>query len=194
MKSPVLFTALAACTAIIATPTVANAESITRLDKIHDVVRFPDDPEGVRAPRNARADIVWSKMGYANDNVSVALKIRSLRPRGSNNTVMRVRTSDGSTYLALIGVQDGETPTVEVFRGGSTVTCTDVVVKFKPVKDRVSVDIPANCVGSPDWVRVGAVQNWSAAPGGDVFSDDARLGGKPRTAAPPVLGPQLDPN
>jgi hypothetical protein len=194
MKSTPLMAAVAACAAILATPAVANAESSRTYDHRRDVIRFPDSPDGVPAPRNARADITRSVMRYTDANVSAALKIRSLRPPGINTTLLRVRTSNDSTYLAFITVEDGGTPTVELLRGSSTVTCDDTEVKFKPVLDRVSVGIPATCLGSPNWVRVGASQTWASGPGGNVFADDARLNGRFHTSSGPDLGPRLSNN
>jgi hypothetical protein len=172
-------TVAAATLALAVGATPVQADAALDRDVRRDVLFFPDDPIGQAAPGNKNADVTGSTIRYADNALRVKVKVRDLQRRGSSITLAQVRTPIGRRFFIFAEKVEGSAATVSIFRQGTDdVVCPRARARFTPVLDRVSLTVPAGCLGGPRWMKVAVAQLWSGAPT-ETFGDDARSVGEP---------------
>ena len=177
-------------------PGAAHAEKVVTEDLADDAQAFTyyQEFQYVPAPQEATADITRTVAALGTRRLSVTVHFRDLRARPRHTTLVRVRTPR-STVDVLAERESARRPrgTVSTTRG-EELGCQGLRVRYDGAADRVSLSVPAACIGSPRWVRlgVGATATPEANPENpstvvlftddghrDTFSEDS-LGTGPR--------------
>jgi len=139
-----------------------QAYGATHVMKDHkgDVYAYPD-PESPRLVHTNEAtdDITSVRTTHGAKAVNVAIHLREL-PRTDNVALVEIRTSAPGhpAYLALAARTDGyKTRVLTDQTGSSKLRCKNMRVRFDGADDVVRMHIPRRCIGSPKWIRTGAM-------------------------------------
>lgn len=148
---------LAALVATVALllPTAAHAEKVVTQDPAGDVVTIVGDDldQATPAPEQTGADVVRTVVAHGDNRVAITVHFRGLRRDPFHFTAIRVRTPE-STYDLLVE-RLGGTPITSLYIGEHEVDCRALKGRVDLRTDSVGVTLPATCLDSPRWVRVG---------------------------------------
>ena len=173
-----LLAATSAAAVLVATPVAASAETQIHKDNSRDVVRRGDHGQ-TPAPRHERADITTTVTRYSQHRVKIVVHVRDLRRVGDNFINAEIRTSAGGSYSAVLSRFEGGLAQFDLLdTDGASVPCGDASISFRSRKDLTSMRIPAGCLGTPAWMRIGIGQSWSSSnQSAPSFLDDSRRNG-----------------
>jgi hypothetical protein len=194
-----LLTALAP--AVLLLPTAVHAEQLATEDAVADVVTVGPTEEGqgdlanlVPAPDNLTADVVRTVVYHAERRLSVRVDLRELGREKQYFAVLGVRTSTATFEVEADDL--GRRPKADMTRRGHDVECPRLRAVADRASSRVTVTIPASCLGDPRWVRVGVgvavlttATNAQGAEEVVVLADDAQRAGDVRDRI--ALGPKV---
>ena len=140
---------------VLLVPTAAHAEKVVTEDPAGDVVTIVGDDldQATPAPEQTGADVVRTVVAHGDNRVAVTVHFRGLRHDPFHFTAIRVRTPR-STYDVLVE-RLGGTPITSLYRGEHEVECRNLKGRVDLRTDTVGVTLPATCLGSPRWVRMG---------------------------------------
>lgn len=144
--------------ALVAAPT-AHAEKVVTQDAVGDVVRITiadgsDDMVTAPAPEETATDIVRTVVAHGNARLSIAIHVRDL-PSSKGEAYVQMATPR-ATYDISATKSAGSRAKVSLSRkNGTAVTCRGLRAAFDSRADVVAISLPAVCVESPRWVRVG---------------------------------------
>ncbi|KRE93680.1 hypothetical protein ASG76_14715 [Nocardioides sp. Soil774] len=194
-----LLTALAP--AVLLLPTAAHAEQLTTDDAVADVVTVGPTEEGqgdlanlVPTPDNLTADVVRTVVDHAQRRLRVRVDLRELGRDKQHFAVLSVRTPTGTFEVEADDL--GHRPKADMTRRGRSVECPRLRAVGDRASSRVTVTIPASCLGGPRWVRVGVgvavlttATNAEGVEEVAVLADDAQRAGDVRDRI--ALGPKV---
>jgi hypothetical protein len=202
-----LVAAAALTLAVLPLGATASAETWTHTDARRDAVRVVMDlssgeEERSAAPDDRAADVTRVVVAHRNRAVTIRVGVRDLPRRGSSSLLARLRTP-GNEFMALTSRGPGLLSFMLISRRSPEgVSCTGGQVDFDAVADVTTVRIPRSCLGSPAWVRAGALMtsgdtDFFGGMTGDempealtsTYDDALRDGG--RAAGLPALSPKV---
>ena len=137
-------------------PPAAHAETVTVRDAVGDVEAFyfNEDQDTLPAPHHAASDITRTVTAYGLERLKVTVHLRDLRSASALRTDVLIRTPDGRYFGSVVrGPRKVRTIFGHPRRG--EVACEGFTGTYEGGKDRVTVVVPAACLDSPRWVRVG---------------------------------------
>ncbi|CUR56441.1 exported hypothetical protein [metagenome] len=140
---------------VLLVPTAAHAEKVVTHDAVGDVVTIVGDDldQATPAPEQTGADVVRTVVAHGDNRVAITVHFRGLRRDPFHFTVVRVRTPR-STYDLLVERLGGK-PITSLLSGEHDVDCRALKGHVDLRTDSVGVTLPATCLDSPRWVRVG---------------------------------------
>jgi len=118
----------------------------------------PDSPRLVRS-NGATNDITSVRTTHGAKAVNVAIHLRKL-PREDNTAAVEIRTSAPKhpVFYALAMRVDGYKMSLLTDEAGSSdLRCKGMRARFDGAHDVVRMHVPRRCIGSPKWVRTGAI-------------------------------------
>ena len=142
---------------VLLLPTSAHAEKVVTEDAVGDVqsMDFVYDEEFGPAPDNATADIARTVAAYGRNRLGLAVRFRDLDTALYLDTQLRIRTPDHRYSLRVLHLP-GRRALVELQVGRAyPVRCPGLGAGFDDEAEVVSASVPAACLGTPTWVRVG---------------------------------------
>ncbi len=166
-------------------PVAAHAETVVTEDPAGDARAWTyyQEFQFVPAPDEAAVDVVRTAAALGQRRLSVAVHLRDLEVRPRHGTSVRIWTPRG-TFDVAAGRLSARRATVSLARQrGDELTCRDLSVAYDGAADTVALSVPARCIGSPRWVRLGVEVTASpeadpAAQTATVFlADDGHRGG-----------------
>ena len=188
--------ALALPLALLA-PQSAHAEQVTTQDVVGDAEAWTyyQDFQFVPAPQEASADITRTVVSFGDCRLRVAVHFRDLRVRPRHDMVVRLRTPR-ATFDVIATREGASRPTIELTNPrDDEFPCSSLRVGYDGAADAVRISVPASCIGSVRWVRLGVKATASPAADPDsqttviFYADDAlREGGAGQTVR---LGPRI---
>jgi hypothetical protein len=153
-----------ACTAALVVSGVAPAAAVDWLhhDAVGDVqsVTFKDnsskEPDFVPNPGNVDTDVTQLMLRHRTHRVALRMTMQDIQ-RSSGIAIFDIRT-DGRDYIAVktLGRRWFKPGWMLMRANGRPVRCPDVRRKVDRTANEVIARIPRRCLGSPQWVRVGA--------------------------------------
>jgi len=184
-----IVTAALALAALVVTIAPAGAQTIRHRDARHDVIRtgFNSTAKYVLAPNRREGDITAVRATYSRHSLFLSMRFRKL------SLVKRLQwhyfgivTSDGRVRAAIVnsGRRYPHGTSALMNNDDKYLRCR-VHHRVSYRRALVSIRIPARCLGTPDWVRVGFGE--ASIPrnlfgDGPVFQDDGYLKGTPANA------------
>lgn len=166
-------------------PAAAHAETVVTEDPAGDARAWTDyqDFQYVAAPEEAAVDVVRTAAALGERRLSVAVHLRDLEVRSRHGTLVRIWTPRG-TFDVVAERLSARRATVSVARQrGDALGCRGLGAAYDGAADTVALSVPARCIGSPRWVRLGvktrATPRLYADNPGTVFflADDGHRGG-----------------
>jgi len=148
-------------------PTAASADTYSKYDKWKDVLQIDasEDPGPhfySPAPDRVLGDITQTRIDHRTNVVHVAVYFRKIVRAGEYN-VFRVEFH--TPYLERIfslTATPGHWAGVHRFIGRfGEVPCSKLTWTLEYSHNRLVVDVPRSCLGSPTWVRVGSDASFS---------------------------------
>jgi hypothetical protein len=171
---PVLRTLVAAgALAALGIPGASYAESFKHQDATHDVQRFDVSTETVsRADHNKAADIVKSKLAYTQHHLAATVWVRggSIENSWIAAGTLHVKGGDDFQWYGGHNPMGPGTSFQLMDSDGNPVTC-DFGHDVAHHKGRLTVTIPASCVGKPDWLKASIAYGYFTSQG-DQMADD----------------------
>ena len=182
-------------------PGAVHAEELVVDDAVADVVTVGPTEEGqgdlanlVPAPDNLTVDVVRTVVDHDARRLRVGVDLRELGRERQYFAVLRVRTPAGAFEVEAERL--ARRPESELTRHGRRVECPRLRTVSDRASSRVTVTVPASCLGDPRWVQVGvgvAVLTTATTPEGVdevvVLADDAQRVGDVRDRI--ALGPKV---
>ena len=128
-------------------------------DAVGDVrsIDLAADEDGPRVPSHVTSDITRTVLEHDTSGLEIAAHFRDLQKGPLLRMDVRVRTSQGGYYLTMTRVSGRRIRLTLATRSGREVECARLAGRFDGTGDTVTVSIPAECLGSPRWVRVGVM-------------------------------------
>jgi len=140
-------------------------------------------PAGEPAPHDERRDITRLSVDHGAEDVVIDMGLRDVVRHDRNTSYEAyVHTPNRIFQVSVLGLSSkGPTVLISTVRvgrdpecgpalvGGHVVDCEAVVSDVDPRADHVSITIPRTCLGTPRWVRVGALAGGFDA---DQFTED----------------------
>jgi hypothetical protein len=166
-------------------PVVAHAETVVTEDPAGDAWAWTyyQEFQFVPAPEEAAVDVVRTAAALGQRRLSVAVHLRDLEVRPRHGTSVRIWTPRG-TFDVAAGRLSARRATVSLAgQRGDGLTCRGLSVAYDGAADTVALSVPARCIGSPRWVRLGVEVTASpqAAPRPQTttiyLADDGHRGG-----------------
>jgi hypothetical protein len=165
--------------AALTLPTAAFAGTLQHTDPAKDAQKITVSSSGTtitKAPDNKTADIVHLSARYGPKRYSETVRLRALAGRW----FLATRITTPNRLFDLMLTHESGSDQVILTRGTRRiqVVCDGLVPTIDPAHDTVSVTVPADCLSTPHWVRIGVgiVKHGKAT--GVSFADDAlRRGG-----------------
>ena len=185
-RSTVAATVVAlAVLAPLAATAPANAARLLTPDAAGDAWSLGDDGVFREAGSRANTDVVASAVRHTDRRVNASVRYDDLVRDGDRIvTPVRVRASNGTTYLLRVTAEAGDRDgTARLLRytgqGARTVrvACEGLQHSVSYADDLVAVSVPRGCLGRPAWVRYGGTVR-AVDSEGAVFTD-ALLSGDP---------------
>ena len=166
-------------------PTAAHAETVVTEDSPGDARAWTyfQEFQFVDAPEEASVDVTRTAAAFGQGRLSVAVHLRDLEVRPRHETLLRIWTPR-DTFDVTAQRRSARRATVSLARQhGDGVRCRGLSVAYDGAADTVALSVPARCIGSPRWVRLGV--KVTASPEADpeaqtmtiYFADDAHRGG-----------------
>ena len=160
--------------AVVALPGAAFAGTVKHTDPAKDVQKVVAHGSGTTisdAPAQKSADIVHFTAGYTSHRLAESTRLRAL----ATQWVYSSRIKTPTTHFDLTVIHQAGTTQASLTKGaGQTlVTCDGLSQAVDRVKHVVAVKVPAECLGSPAWVQVGAGMVVLPKAGGTMYADDA---------------------
>lgn len=137
-------------------PTAAHAGEVVVEDAVGDAEAWTDVQEFqfVPAPEEASVDITRTAASYAQHRLSVAVHFRDLEVRVAHQTSVRIWTPRG-TVDVTVERKSARRATVSAARRGEAIRCRGLSGAYDGKADTVLLSVPAGCLGSPRWLRLG---------------------------------------
>lgn len=166
-------------------PTASHAETVVTEDAPGDAWAWTayQEFQFVPAPEEASVDITRTAAAFGQRRLSVAVHLRDLEVRPRHGTLVRIWTPRG-TFDVTAERLSARRATVSVARQrGDAFGCRGLSVAYDGAADTVALSVPARCIGSPRWVRLGV--KVTATPEADpeaqtmtiYFADDGQRSG-----------------
>ena len=184
-------------TALVA-PTGASAaeERVSRVvlqDPSGDVWVFPgDSPEPVPAGDEPTADVIRAVVRHGRGNVVVRMTFTDLRRDDAqvySATIFRRGHQDSVSVSTGPGHWHGNDLLVRLTSHFSKVSCPRLIHRVDYDTEQVSIWVPRNCIGRPDWVKVGLGN--SLVRGESEFDQETFLDNPHSTTADWAATPRL---
>jgi hypothetical protein len=222
VRTPSLLAAIAsvAVLAFVLGAEPAHAESWRGHDARGDVRSYvveldtvcEEVPPGEPAPSDRRRDITRIWVDHGAEDVVIGMALRDVVRHDKTTTYEAfVHTPDRIYEVSVFSVSNKapevSISTVRVGRDpgcgpavvyGQEVVCDEVDADVDPQADRVSITVPRDCLGTPRWVRVGALAGGFDADqltGGSttvtLWADVFGPAGATPTALLPPSGPRV---
>lgn len=133
------------------------------------------------APDHVTSDITRTRVAYDAARLEVTVHFRDLQYAPLLRMEVRLRTAAGGYFITRTRMAGKRHPMTIVTRSGRGVECRRLGGRFDGVGDTVTIVVPAHCMGSPGWVRVGVTAVGSRSAGFDpddpvFYVDDAHRG------------------
>ncbi|MBD3926597.1 hypothetical protein IEZ26_18400 [Nocardioides cavernae] len=166
-------------------PAAAHAETVVTVDPVGDARAWTyfQEFQYVPAPQEASADVIRTAAAFVPRRLSVAVHLRDLQVRPRHDTLVRIWTPR-DIFDVTAERLSAQRATVSVARQrGDAFGCRGLSVAYDGAADTVALSVPARCIGSPRWVRLGV--EVTATPEADPeaqtaivhFADDGHRGG-----------------
>ncbi|MFL6024802.1 MAG: hypothetical protein ACJ72O_15800 [Marmoricola sp.] len=190
------FVAVAAVTSmLLLLPSPAGADNLQRYDKWKDVLQVDTTEEPgphfyEPAPDRVLGDITETRVDYRSTVVHVALYVRALEKTGDENRFEVVFKTPKLNRTAEITATPAHWDGRLRFYsddGSHLYTCRGLTYKVDYDHNRLVLDVPRTCLGSPHYLRVGAATNFEVSSTHTLYSDDAF------TSQPDYYRPTLGP-
>ena len=142
---------------VLLLPAAAHAEEVETADPAGDARAWTayQQFQYVEAPEEASVDITSTAASLGQRRLSVAVHFRDLEVRVGHETLVRVWTP-GGTFDVTAERRSARRATVSVARQrGEAFRCRGLSVAYDGAMDAVALSVPARCVGTPRWVRLG---------------------------------------
>jgi hypothetical protein len=135
----------------------AHAETVVTEDPAGDARAWTyyQEFQFVPAPEEAAVDVVRTAAAFGQRRLSVAVHLRDLEVRASHTTLVRIWTPRGTFDAATERLSAGRATVSLARQRGDELTCRDLSVVYDGAADTVALSVPARCIGSPRWVRLG---------------------------------------
>lgn len=138
-------------------PAAAHAETVVTKDPAGDARAWTyyQEFQFVPAPEEASVDVVRTAAALGQRRLSVAVHLRDLEVRASHTTLVRIWTPRGTFDVAAERLSARRATVTLARQRGDELTCRDLSVVHDGGADTVALSVPARCIGSPRWVRLG---------------------------------------
>jgi hypothetical protein len=190
---------LAAHVALLALllPAAAHAETVVTEDAAGDARAWTayQEFQFVPAPDEASVDVIRTAAAFGERRLSVAVHFRDLEVRVHHETRVRVWTPRGAFDVTAERRSARRTTVSLARKGGLALGCRGLSAAYDGAADTVALSVPARCIGSPRWVRLGlkatATPRLYADDTGTVFflADDGHRDGLRENSI--VKGPRI---
>ncbi|GAB2866419.1 hypothetical protein [Nocardioides pacificus] len=163
-------------TIALGVPAAAQADRSVTRDAARDaiVVDSAEDLDASHpAPSFTSVDIVRTIVDHRAARLRVSVRYRDLRRTPIHSTMFRIATPQAPYWLTVDRALGEETAELTT-RRGRVVTCEGLRWSADTSTERVSATVPAGCIGSPRWVRIGSGAI-SAGPGAVADLPDFRM-------------------
>jgi hypothetical protein len=154
--------ALVAAVAIVlsALAPAARAETWSHRDAVRDVVRVDvnavDDQDVTAVPRDRSTDVRRITVAHRRDVIQIQLRVRDVT-RGNQLAQAVVHAPGGrGGFVALVRVGGRDRVMADGFSPDRDQRCRGAHARVLPRADRVTLALPTDCLGDPEWVRVSA--------------------------------------
>ena len=172
-------------------PTAALADTIGHADPANDAQQITETAAGTTitpAPHNKTADIVHLRASYGTRRFKETVRLRGT----GRHWFLRSRIISANRHFDLVLQHDPGSNQVSLTRGKGQmpVVCDGLVPEIDRRRHAASVTMPADCLFTPSWVRLGTGIVTRGQARGVSFADDAlRLRGIAETNL--TLSPQI---
>lgn len=175
----------AAVTVGAAGPAAAGTERHTDAD--HDVVTHHDETgEVTRIRRDGVRDLLWIRSEYGAGRLVVTLKLRELTATTYVNLRWRISSAAGVSNVSW-NREDGM---FGDYANRVRVPCSGPSVEARPAVDKVVLKVPARCLATVPFLRIGATADVPLDADRTRIDDAYRRAGVSRSLAP-TLGPRV---
>lgn len=163
----------------------AHAQRVATDDAAGDAQRLDwdqsgkNDPVFVPAPEETSTDIIRTVVDLGGKRLRVSVHFRDLVRVTDHETSVEVRTSSRDLFRVGIDKDEGSRLEVSLTHEGSELECHGIDAGIDRTGDRVTLSVPAACLGRPRWVQlgIGVLAAADSATGDplefDFFADDA---------------------
>lgn len=138
-------------------PTAAHAETVVTEDPAGDARAWTyfQEFQFVEAPEEASVDVIRTAAALGQRRLSVAVHLRDLEVRPRHETLLRIWTPR-ETFDVTARRLSARRATVSLARQrGEAFGCRGLSVAYDGAADTVALSVPARCIGSPRWARLG---------------------------------------
>lgn len=141
---------------IAATTLAQHRHVISHRDARHDVLLDGPENSSRLAPRRANGDITRIRIRYAAHNLRIHVsfaQLRKPRPRTSDDAFFEFDVETSRSIYFATGLVTAKHPRGQwEFSDGDTFCRGGHTLNY--ARARMSITIPAHCMGSPRWARV----------------------------------------
>jgi hypothetical protein len=138
---------------LVALPASAFASTFQHTDATKDVQQV-SGKSATTVPDQKVGDVVRFKAGYGTKQLTATTKMRDLT--GKYFYDLQVKTPDTMFDVTVSHIGRGTQVMLSQSRSGKTVACSDLAHTIDTSKHTIALQVPAECLGSPTWVQVGA--------------------------------------
>jgi len=160
---------------VLALPTAAVAGTLSHTDPAKDAQKITDSGSSTTitaAPDNETADIVHLGATYGPRRLKETLRLRDLGPRWSLRA--RITTATRRHFDVVLTHRPGpDRLTLTRGKAQTPIVCDGLVAAVDRPHHTASVTVPADCLVSPPWVRIGTGIVARGIAKGVSFGDDA---------------------
>jgi hypothetical protein len=168
---------LAAAALSAGTTSAASAAIWTHTDASGDVQTLDPQTEAVSpAPANTSNDIRSWRVAHNTGSVVVRITTASNLPR-TGILYLEIATAVAK-YDVFSGRSVGGPHLAK--HSGKDVSCDGLKQSFDTTHHRIQVTVPRRCIGTPHWVKVGAV-TFNMTNNGFTYDDGTKNAGSPDT-------------
>ena len=181
-----LLAAVVAAGSSVLAPACAFADRVDVVDPARDVQRLDwerstkNHPVFLPAPAETSVDIRRTVVVHRLNVLGVTIRFRDLVRLTDHETSVRVVTPTGDRYDVRVEARPRNRTRVMMTRNDGAFSCLGMHAGLQRSRDRVSLSIPTDCLGVPEWVRVGAtVEGFEDTPSAghpyafEMYLDDA---------------------
>lgn len=160
---------------VLLLPTASHAETVVTEDAVGDARAWTyfQEFQFVPAPEEASVDVVRTAAALGQRRLSIAVHIRDLEVRPRHGTLLRIWTPRGTFDVAAERLSARRATVSLARQRGDELRCRDLSVAYDGAADTVALSVPARCIGSPRWVRLGV--EVTASPEADLAAQTATV-------------------